>query len=372
MSRLQALCLVCRTPVGASYVIADGRVELVRSCATHGTTQTVVSTDPEFFTESLALADGAPPPKRGLIVELLDGCNVRCPTCIASSSPARRGLRDPAVIAEQFAILPEERAPLAIFLSGGEPTIHPALGQFIALTEAQPVSRRVLITNGLRLAREPDYPSVLAATMTAPWEVFLQFDSLRAGVLENIRWGDVRDVRLGALRALEEMQVATTLVCVVKRELNLDEVGELVAFAKQWKCVSGLQFQPIRAAGRLENYDAARDDCDLAAVRRQLANAGVVGLAPHPASPLAAATALYDRRTGGWQDGDKSYFVDESGPPDGRLRIAVLEYSDIGNWSSLRSDWSAIDVLQRDGSLLSVEDHFIASDTEAMAAPVPA
>src|SRR6266404_6510499 len=112
MSRLQALCLVCRTPVGASYVIADGRVELVRSCATHGTTQTVVSNDPDFFTESLALADGAPPRQRGLIVELLDGCNVRCPTCIASSSPTRRGLREPAVIAEQIATLPLENAPL--------------------------------------------------------------------------------------------------------------------------------------------------------------------------------------------------------------------------------------------------------------------
>ena len=45
----------------------------------------------------------------------------------------------------------------------------------------------------------------------------------------------------------------------VKKGLNDHELGEIIEFALRQPCVRGVTFQPIQAAGRLENYDPARD-----------------------------------------------------------------------------------------------------------------
>lgn len=357
---MHALCCICEEVVDAAYVAAADHVELVRVCPVHGQTASVVSHDVRGFAAALDMAQhGSPPLSRGLIIEMLDGCNVRCPTCIASSSPAKLGLRSASVVGQHLDAIPADEEPIAIFLSGGEPTIHPELPDFVGLVEQQSAQRRILITNGVRIAAEPAYLPHLATQMSKPWEVFLQFDSLRANVLSNIRWGDVRDVRQRALDALGAADIATTLVCVIKRELNLDEIDELLEFALAHPFVVGLQLQPIRAAGRLDNYDAARDACDLSLVSRSLASAGVESLAAHPSSPLAAATSVFNRDSAEWREGDRSYFVDKTAPPGDRLRVAVLEYSDSLNWSTLRAAWSPIDVLQLDGTRLSVDDHFV-------------
>ena len=50
-----------------------------------------------------------------------------------------------------------------------------------------------------------------------------------------------------------------TLVVTLKKGLNDDEIGTIVDFALKQPCVRGVTFQPIQAAGRLEQYDPATD-----------------------------------------------------------------------------------------------------------------
>lgn len=74
-----------------------------------------------------------------------------------------------------------------------------------------------------------------------------------------------------------------------KNNLNLHEVSSLVEYARQWECVVGIQFQPIKDAGRVENFDYASHSCDLSSVRRELIVSGSVPfLDPHPAGRSAS------------------------------------------------------------------------------------
>ena len=113
-------------------------------------------------------------------------------------------------------------------------------------------------TNGLRIAREPDFVARLAEQKRG-LEVYLQFDSTRRDALMNLRGADLTRVRQEALENLERHGISTTLVVTVKRGVNDDELGEIVRNALDWRCVRGVTFQPVQDAGRNENFDKARD-----------------------------------------------------------------------------------------------------------------
>ena len=105
-------------------------------------------------------------------------------------------------------------------------------------------------------------------------EVYLQFDSLRPDALKTLRGADLTRIRRQALEALEKESISTTLVVVVKRGVNDDELGEIIDYALQWKCVRGITFQPIQDAGRNENFDPRRDRVVLSDIRRKIIEAG--------------------------------------------------------------------------------------------------
>jgi hypothetical protein len=88
------------------------------------------------------------------------------------------------------------------------------------------------------------------------FELYLQFDSLRARPLVELRGEDLSGVRERALERLNEHNISTTLVVTLKKGLNDNEIGEIIDFALKQRCVRGVTFQPIQHAGRSENFDA--------------------------------------------------------------------------------------------------------------------
>src|SRR6185295_7699041 len=148
-----------------------------------------------------------------------------------------------------------------------------------------------------RIAKEPDFAARLA-TYQPGFEVYLQFDSLRDEVHQELRGARLADIRHRALEHLNEHDISTTLVVTVKKGLNDHELGEIIEFALRQPCVRGVTFQPIQAAGRLENYDPARDRLTLTETRRRILEQTAVfkpeDIIPVPCHPdsLAMAYAL--------------------------------------------------------------------------------
>ena len=124
-------------------------------------------------------------------------------------------------------------------------------------------------TNGVRIAQDEAFAKRLADYMPG-FEVYLQFDSFERDALLELRGADLRDVREQALERLNRLGISTTLVVTLKKGVNDDEIGRIIDFALEQPCVRGVTFQPIQAAGRLEDFDPATDRLTLTEVRRRI------------------------------------------------------------------------------------------------------
>lgn len=232
------------------------------------------------------------------LVEITDHCNLRCPICYADSGPHRPGFRHLATVERMLdAVVANEGEPDVVQISGGEPTLHPDFFAILDAAKRRPIRHLMVNTNGLRIAQELDFAARLADYQPG-FELYLQFDSLRDEVHKDLRGAKLHDVRLRALEQLNRHDISTTLVVTVKKGLNDHELGDIIDFALQQPCVRGVTFQPIQAAGRLENYDPARDRLTLSEVRRRILEQASLfqsdDLIPVPCNPdcLAMAYAL--------------------------------------------------------------------------------
>ncbi|MBA3896621.1 MAG: radical SAM protein [Sphingomonadaceae bacterium] len=75
------------------------------------------------------------------------GCNLACESCSHCSDQGHKGLLERDEAAAWFAHWRDRIAPAEFSLLGGEPTINPALGDFVTLTRAAwPEARIRLVT----------------------------------------------------------------------------------------------------------------------------------------------------------------------------------------------------------------------------------
>ena len=318
-----SVCSTCLRRVEAKILIKDERVFLEKWCAEHGRERVLIADDAAYYRKSREVFIKPPElPRRfnteqrwgcpydcGLcpehmqhscltLVEITDHCNLRCPICYADSGPHRPGFRDVATVERMLdAIVANEGEPDVVQISGGEPTLHPEFFAILDAARQRPIRHLMINTNGLRIAKEPDFAARLA-TYQPGFEVYLQFDSLRDEVHQELRGARLADIRLRALENLNAHDISTTLVVTVKKGLNDHELGGIVEFALSQPCVRGVTFQPIQATGRLENYDPAINRLTLTEVRRRILEQTSVfqpdDLIPVPCNPdcLAMAYAL--------------------------------------------------------------------------------
>jgi uncharacterized radical SAM superfamily Fe-S cluster-containing enzyme len=195
------------------------------------------------------------------------------------------------------AVVRNEAQPDVVQISGGEPTLHPDFFAVLDLAKARPIRHLMVNTNGVRIAHEEEFVNRLSGYMP-DIEIYLQFDSFERQPLMELRGSDLRNVRERALERLNRHKISTTLVVTLKKGLNDGEIGRIIDFALQQPCVRGVTFQPIQAAGRLEQYDPATDRLTLTEVRRKILEQTTVfrpeDIIPVPchADSLAMAYAL--------------------------------------------------------------------------------
>jgi uncharacterized radical SAM superfamily Fe-S cluster-containing enzyme len=193
-----------------------------------------------------------------------------------------------------------EGEPDLLQISGGEPTLHPDLFAIIAAAKRRNIRHVMLNTNGIRIAAEPNFAARLAEFMPR-FEIYLQFDALSRAALQTIRGADLRRSHEMALTNLEKVGLSTTLVATVRKGVNDGEIGDLLRHAAGWRCVRGINFQPVQDAGRNEGFTAEHNRIVLSEIRRAILDQwGVFGeddMIPLPCNPEAISTG-YGLRDG--------------------------------------------------------------------------
>lgn len=297
-----SVCSQCLVKVEAKIIFRDDCVYLIKHCPTHGHEEVLIADDIDYYKQSLEFIKPGDMPLKfntpikygcpydcGLcpdheqhscltLIEVTDRCNLSCPICYADSGteeifsngnqPRRhRSLEQIEMMMD--AIVANEGEPQIVQISGGEPTIHPEFFQILDIAKSKPIKHLMINTNGVKIAKDKSFCRRLSQYMPGI-EIYLQFDSFEAAALQELRGADLREVREKAIANLNEFNISTTLVVTVKKGLNDQEIGKIIEYALQQKCVRGVTFQPIQVAGRLEGFDATRDRYTLTEVRRSI------------------------------------------------------------------------------------------------------
>lgn len=311
-SQTTSLCETCLEPVPAKVIIEGERVYYLKRCRDHGVQKTLISDDLDYWrAQKLWLKPGDRPLTAqtrteagcpfdcGLcpdheqhsclaIIEVNSACNLACPVCFADAADAHGSHRPLAEIERMLdALVASEGEPDLVQISGGEPTLHPDFFAILDAVKARPIRHVMINTNGLRIAQDAAFVARLASYAPA-LEVYLQFDALDDDALVNLRGARLARIRQQALAALEAVNLATTLVCVVKRGVNDDQVAPIIQHALTWRCVRGVTFQPVQDAGRNEGFDPAENRVLLTQIRREVGKSGVFDsqdMIPLPCNP---------------------------------------------------------------------------------------
>lgn len=312
-----SICSTCLRRVDAKIVFENGQVMMLKNCPQHGFEKVLIATDIDYYKNIRNYNKPSETPLKfnteshygcpydcGLcqdheqhscltLVEITDRCNLTCPTCYAMSSPHYGRHRTVAEVEQMLdRIVANEGEPDVVQISGGEPTLHPDFFEILDKAKARPIKHLMVNTNGIRIARDFSFVQRLAGYMP-DFELYLQFDSFKPDALEQLRGKDLTDIRKKALEHLNAVNLSTTLVVTVQMGVNDDEIGEIIEFALQQKCVRGVTFQPVQIAGRNENFDPALHRITLTDVRKKILEQTSLfqpnDLIPVPCNPDALA-----------------------------------------------------------------------------------
>lgn len=363
-----SICSVCLRRVDAKIVFEDDKVFMLKNCPHHGREKVLIATDIEYYKNCRNYAKRSEMPLKfnarthygcpydcGLcqdheqhscltIVEVTDRCNLTCPTCYAMSSPHYGRHRTLEEIEQMLdVIVANEGEPDVVQISGGEPTVHPQFFEILDIAKRKPIRHLMLNTNGIRIAKDEAFVQRLAGYMP-DFEIYLQFDSFKKEALEQLRGEDLREIRAKAIENLNKYNLSTTLVVTLQKGLNTDEIGKIIEYGLQQRCVRGVTFQPTQKAGRSDNYENTTGRYTLTEVRSAILEQTNIfnanDLIPVPCNPDALVMG-YALKLGGQVfpltrminpddllDNSKNTIVYEQ---DERLKLHLLNMFSTGN-----------------------------------------
>lgn len=190
------------------------------------------------------------------LIEIVDSCNLPCPTCYASS-PIGTSENVDCTSFDEFArrvggVLERKGFIDILQLSGGEPTIHPEFFKLLEWALRQEQIGYILInTNAIRIAADAQFREQLCAVRRkhGKFELYVQFDGPQETGQRELRGGDFRAARQKAIDLCGAGGVPTTLAMTVTPE-NLPYLGDALRFGLERPHVRGVTFQPMFQTGR--------------------------------------------------------------------------------------------------------------------------
>ena len=289
-----SLCPMCRRDIPAEVVERDGRVYMHKRCPEHGEFEVLINSDASWYfpsvgaggasggggsccggtsccgSDGVSLTRGVSGGDLGghdgsliehastciALIEIVETCNLRCPTCYADSphAPTRehRALAMEEVLSRLASVQSRKGKIDILQLSGGEPTLHPRFFDLLEHVLQDPQIGYILLnTNGVRLDAEPAFLSRLGEIRRRlkGFEVYLQYDGPQEAGQRDLRGGDLRAMRMRVIDGCDREGIPVTLAMTVSR-LNLPHLGQTLRLALPRRAVRGVTLQTMFGSGR--------------------------------------------------------------------------------------------------------------------------
>lgn len=270
-SMTKSLCGVCKQSVDAKIVFREERVYFRKFCPQHGAQECLVASSVEWYLDCLSFIAPNTPPRRiskevkngcpfdcGAcashqqrvylpVVPITSACNLDCPICytINKNESAHRLSREQ--MQQIIDRLREDHDELDIInFTGGEPTLHPQLPEFLEMCRDAGIRRLTISTNGLKLQNE-EYVRILAALGA---RIVLSLDTFDSKTDKALLGADTVRAKLRALDLLEKYDVAVTILPAVAAGLNDHEVGPLLEMVLKRPNMRSLELHTLTFTGQ--------------------------------------------------------------------------------------------------------------------------
>jgi uncharacterized radical SAM superfamily Fe-S cluster-containing enzyme len=272
----RSICPNCRKVIDAQILLRENKVYMRKRCSQCGPFEALVYADAEAYISlskynkpgTIPLARGSEilegcPYDCGLcpdhqqhtclgIIEVNSACNMNCPLCFSEAQPGfNLTMEEVEQMLDDF--VRTEGAPEVVQFSGGEPTIHPQIIDFVWAAKSRGIPFVMINTNGKRIARDEGFLEQLNEVRPSLYFQFDGFDSETYRILRGEP--DLLEEKIRALDRLAEIGLNVTLVPAIERGVNEHEVGKIIEFAVKHPAVRGLNFQPAFHAGRHLQHD---------------------------------------------------------------------------------------------------------------------
>jgi len=310
LSSTTGLCGTCKRALPAELRRHADVVMLHKHCEEHGAQQVVISEDATWYLQTLNWKATCVPPSlprpvaQGCpfdcgpctsheqrvhlpIVPITSACNLDCPICYTHNrTNGAWHMSEDTLRAILRHLRKDGDGGDIINLTGGEPTQHPHFEALLDLCHAEGIRRITVSTHGLRFLKDEVLLDKLAALDA---RVILSFDSFREDVNRDMLGGALAASKMRVLDLLERHGVNTTLLMVVGKGLNDDELGAMVELALSRCHVRSLELHTMtftgQGGGTFDQQARMTPDSVLRALEQQ--TRGVLKVADFVPSPLA-------------------------------------------------------------------------------------
>jgi uncharacterized radical SAM superfamily Fe-S cluster-containing enzyme len=276
IKKTRSLCPTCNTVVDTEISEEEGKVWLNRVCPVHGPSRNLYWSDARMyhrFEEYDTVGNGVANPQNivakdncpgdcGLCsnhhsqtllanIDLTNRCNLNCDFCFANARACGFVYEpDFSDIVKMLQVLRDEKpvpAP-AVQFSGGEPTMREDLPEIIRKAKAMGFPQVQIATNGVRIAKEPEYAQMLKDTGLNT--VYLHFDGV------SHETNPLLAINKKAVENMERVKLGIVLVPTIIRGRNDHELGDIIRFAvEHTKVIRGINFQPVAFTGAASEED---------------------------------------------------------------------------------------------------------------------
>jgi len=249
--KTKSLCPKCFQLVDAVINVKDNKVFLSRNCENHGPFEILLSRSPVFY-EKLdkfyfdVMGGGGGKPDYEIWGTL--ECNMTCRICaLGEFTQSEDKLELKSANLEEFL---KKHKHNSYTIAGAEPTCKEDL-ETIIKTFKKYNKTVTLNTNGLKFI-DIDYLNRLKVAGLD--RVNLQFDGFQRKTYSLFRGADLLDERIKILDNLKILNIPTALVVPVVKNVNENEIFELVNYAAQNQFVNAISFLTICSVGYSRNY----------------------------------------------------------------------------------------------------------------------
>ena len=275
----RSICPDCRRVIDARVILRSNKVYMRKRCPTCGPFEALVYGNAEAYVANgkynkpgtIPLLFGTEtdrgcPHDCGLcpdhqqhtclgIIEVNSVCNMDCPLCFSAAGPGfSLTLEEVEAMLDDF--VRTEGTPEVVQFSGGEPTLHPQIIDFVKAAKARGIRFVMINTNGRRLAHDDKFVAQLAEVRPSFYFQFDGFDPKTGLALRGE--ADIVEEKVRALDRLAAVGLNVTIVPAIERGVNEHEIGRIVDFAIAHPAIRGINFQPAFHVGRHLRHDPMR------------------------------------------------------------------------------------------------------------------